>query len=273
MRNNSRTFDVDYLVCGTTASVVVSANDLEQALKAAQVKLQIRYQSNFEIVAVRQKEAVPTVLFERAVDGDPHSALLQIAKVMQVDPTFETYGEEDSSRIFFLAALCLSDHGYELPQAIRDDLNELEQYSACYSWGVQLHDEDRPPVDIGQSLVDIAYELHEKWRSPRAEPWPDSYNDVWNPWKDQLVIDRDRGIDFAGDSIAYCYLLAVGAHRLVAESPERLLVKTAANMLPHFIAANPGMSSLFSDASFEEIESPGVHTDVMPAETYGSMWL
>jgi len=243
-----RTFHVSFLVDATEGNVAVTANDVEQALKAARLKLAMRFATDIEITGVRRQGPVQVAAFDQRVESsDPAAILLQVARVLHADPTLTLDGDTPESTAFFLSALCLVDNGHVLPDQLATDLERLlDETSISWRWGIDPYDESRPPLDPLACISDIAGELIYAWR---PTPVVLTDRDVFElQYGYQAPVDFDEGVDFTGNSMAYAYILLAGAHKLLAEKPDEDLVERAERILPRFMAANPTASEATSDA-------------------------
>lgn len=258
MAANLNNFEVAFLDHGTESLLIVRADDLDQALKAARIKLAMRNMGNCDIVSLRRQGAAHSPVFERDVDlSDSFAVLLQVAMAMQEDLSLTLNGKTPVSVAFFLAAKCLQDHGYERPEAMAAEALRLEEYTSirrCIGYG-----DDRPILDPIRCMDDIACELLEKWipNGSRKLTWEEKDALLHG---DDIYVDYDEGVDFAQNTIAYAYLLLVGAGKVV-DGGDDTQVYYAERIVDRFMAANPTASpaiyAIFSD------DAPSPHADVV----------
>lgn len=248
MTTGFRTFNVSFLVDATEGNVVVTANDVEQALKAARLKLAMRFAADIEITGVRRQGLVQVSAFEQRVDSsDAAAILLQVARAMHADVTLMLDGDTPESTAFFLSALCLVDNGHVLPDELATDLERLlDETSISWRWGIDPYDESRPPLDPLACISDIAGELTYAWRPTPAVLTDRDMFELQHGYR--VPVDFDEGVDFTGNSMAYAYILLAGAHKLLDEKTDEDLIARAERILPRFMAANPTASEVISDA-------------------------
>lgn len=255
MAANLNNFEVTFLDYGTESQLIVRADDLEQALKAARIKLAMRNLGNCDIVGLRRQGPAHTAIFERDVDlSDPFAVLFQVAMAMQADLSLTLNGETPESVAFFLAAKCLEDHGYERPEAMAEEALRLEEYTSVgSSWGIG-YDDERPPLSPIRCMSDIAYELLEEWNpnGRRRLTWEeeDGLRDGTHP-----PIDFDEGVEFADNTIAYAYLLLAGAYKFV-EHKDDTLTHFAVRIAGRFMLANPTASEVIANSFRRDEPAP-----------------
>lgn len=247
MAANLNNFEVTFLDNGTESQLIVRADDLEQALKAARIKLAMKNLASCDIVSLRRQGLARTALFEQDVNlSDPFAVLFQVASAMQADLSLTLDGNTPESVAFFLAAKCLEDHGYERSEAMAEEALRLEEYTSVGSrWGIG-YDDDRPLLDPIRCMSDIAYELLEEWNpnGRRILTWEeeDGLRDGTHP-----PIDFDEGVDFAGNTIAYAYLLLAGACKYV-EQKDDVMTSFAVRIAGRFMMANPTASEVIAES-------------------------
>ncbi|MGO7153174.1 hypothetical protein GR198_05655 [Rhizobium leguminosarum] len=247
MTTGFRTFDVTFLTRGTEDNLIVTASDVEQAFKAARVKLAIGYPADTEITGIRRQGPVHATAFEQSIDpSDPAAVLLQVATVIQGDVSLTLDGDTPESTAFFLSALCLVDNGHALPDTLATELERLlEETSICWRWGIDPFDGLRPALDSVACISDIAGELTGSWR---PTPTVLSDHDFFElQYGYRAPVDFDEGVEFAGNSLAYCYILLAAAHKVLAEKPDEYLIVPAERILPRFMMSNPSASEEISD--------------------------
>ncbi|MGV1914285.1 hypothetical protein [Rhizobium sp. 22-785-1] len=253
MNANLKNFEATFLAHGTERNLIVRADNLDQALKAARIKLNMRNLADCEIIGLRRQGPAHTAVFDQDVDiSDPFAVLFQVAIAIQADLSLTLDGKTPESIAFFLAARCFEDHGHQLPEAISKEALRLEN---AVRWHSRIGYEDgRPPLDPIQSITDIAYELCEEWltNGKRALTWEEE--NALSHGHD-ISIDYDEGVDFSANSIAYVYLLVVGAYKL-GEGENDYLVHCAERIVARFMAANPSASEVISNSFRQDEPTP-----------------
>lgn len=255
MAANLNNFEVTFLGNGIESRLIVRADGLEQALKAARIKLKMRNLADFEVTGVRRQGHAHTALFERDVDlSDPFAVLFQVASAMQADLSLTLDGETPESVAFFLAAKCLEDHGYERPEAMVGEALRLEEYTAVgWRWGID-YDDDRPLLDPIRCMSDIAYELLEEW-NPNGERKLTWEEEDGLRYGTHPPIDFDEGVEFADNTIAYAYLLLAGAYKFV-EHKDDTLTHFAVRIAGRFMLANPTASEVIANSFRRDEPAP-----------------
>jgi hypothetical protein len=238
MNSVQKIFEVDYVTRGTLKNVVIAANDFEQAAKAASVKLaMIRTTTEFDILAIRRRTSVLTSNQEMNLDQvDAVSALSELARIMHKYPTFEDGENGMADKVFFLSVQCLSDHGYDVSPELWSSFERLlDDADVAYSCGIDQWDPERPPMAFSDCLQSVSWELYGEWRPIVCTE--DGEEDYMYATYRQTP-RADTPVDLTENTIAYCFLLAVGALSNLGIVVETLAT-TAVELMPKFIDANP----------------------------------
>jgi hypothetical protein len=237
-------YEVTYSVNRRMDTVEVSAADIHQASKAAEIKLAFLYRtaSDLEILKIARASTLPVTVPEKfflSVEStDLEENLIQIARNMVATPSFDATGKNLPAETFFFAALCLSDQGFELPSDIQE-MFDL-QYERSNSWLVQniTYEEERVPYPISSGLSLIAGMVRGEWRTQDL-----SWQEDLTPFEIELLdLDPDEGVDFEGSLYAYSYLLAVSAYLAIGDNHDADLVRTYERIKQPFQEAN-GLSN------------------------------
>jgi hypothetical protein len=240
MNSHGSSYEVVYVVQEVPHVIEVLASDVQQAYKAAELKLALLHRSSdAEILKIARTDAPVSVdreHFPVSIEStDVESSLIQIARNMASTPQFisSTYGFP--TQTFFLAALCLSDYGYDIPADVQEIFDHQREGSLPFHMKINIEDPERVPAPLPTTLNSLAWMIHGEWRTKHS-----SLNDMLSPdWDPHgTPRNRDEDADLEGNLFAYSYLLLVKAYKDVTDEPEEALIATYERIRQPFLDAN-----------------------------------